>query len=41
PRIDEIDTNVDYTKHAYYFKQAANGIPVRMALLSLLLGVIE
>jgi aspartate carbamoyltransferase catalytic subunit len=41
PRIDEIDMNVDYTKHAYYFKQAANGIPVRMALLSLLLGAIE
>jgi aspartate carbamoyltransferase catalytic subunit len=41
PRIDEIDMNVDYTKHAYYFKQAANGVPVRMALLSLLLGAIE
>lgn len=41
PRIDEIDINVDYTKYAYYFKQAANGIPVRMSLLALLLGAIE
>ncbi len=41
PRIDEIDIKVDNLKHAYYFKQAANGVPVRMALLSLLLGAIE
>jgi aspartate carbamoyltransferase catalytic subunit len=41
PRIDEIDMNVDYTKYAYYFKQAANGIPVRMSLLALLLGAFE
>ncbi len=34
PRVDEISLDVDSTPHAYYFKQAANGVPVRMALLS-------
>jgi aspartate carbamoyltransferase catalytic subunit len=38
PRIVEIDPEVDSTKHAVYFKQAFNGLPVRMALLSLILG---
>ncbi len=38
PRIDEIDTAFDKTKHAAYFDEAANGVPVRMALLSLILG---
>jgi len=38
PRLDELDRAVDETPHAVYFRQAANGIPVRMALLSLLLG---
>jgi len=38
PRIVEIDPEVDKTKHALYFKQAFNGVPVRMALLSLILG---
>lgn len=37
PRIDEIDTNVDDLDNALYFKQASYGVPVRMALLSLLL----
>ena len=31
PRIDEIDTAIDHTPHAYYFKQAQNGLYVRMA----------
>lgn len=39
PRIDEIAPEVDSTPHAKYFKQAFNGIPVRMALLTLVLGV--
>lgn len=39
PRVVEIDPEVDKTHHAVYFKQAFNGVPVRMALLSLLLGV--
>jgi len=38
PRVVEIDPEVDKTKHALYFKQAFNGLPVRMALLSLILG---
>lgn len=38
PRITEIDPEVDKTIHALYFKQAFNGIPVRMALLTLVLG---
>ncbi|MEM0117436.1 MAG: aspartate carbamoyltransferase [Conexivisphaerales archaeon] len=36
PRIDEIPLEVDYTPHARYFQQAALGLPVRMALLSLI-----
>lgn len=39
PRVNEISTEVDDTKYAYYFEQAANGVPIRQALLSLLLGV--
>ena len=38
PRVDEIDKSVDNTQHAAYFEQAANGIPVRKALLALVLG---
>jgi aspartate carbamoyltransferase catalytic subunit len=38
PRITEIDPEVDATPHAVYFKQAFNGVPVRMALLSLVIG---
>jgi len=37
PRIDEVSKELDNTKHALYFKQAAYGIPVRMAILDLLL----
>lgn len=37
PRVTEIDPEVDATHHALYFKQAFNGIPIRMALLSLVL----
>jgi len=38
PRVDEIAPEVDYTQHAKYFDQAFNGVPVRMALLLLVLG---
>jgi aspartate carbamoyltransferase catalytic subunit len=38
PRVDEIAPEVDQTKHARYFKQASYGIPVRMALLAILLN---
>lgn len=37
PRVDEIAPEVDETPHALYFKQAFNGVLVRMALLGLLL----
>src|SRR5438094_8198 len=39
PRVDEIHASVDDTPAAKYFEQAANGVPVRMALLSETLGV--
>jgi len=39
PRVAEIDPAVDLTPHAKYFRQAFNGVPVRMALLELVLGV--
>jgi len=38
PRVTEIAPEVDATEHAMYFEQAFNGVPVRMALLSLVLG---
>ena len=38
PRVSEISTDVDDTKHAAYFRQAFNGVPVRMALLEKLIG---
>ena len=37
PRIDEIDTDVDDTKYNKYFTQAANAVPVRMAILKTLI----
>ncbi len=33
PRVDEISIDLDNTKHALYFKQAMNGIPVRQAMM--------
>ena len=38
PRVTEIKTEVDDYEGAAYFRQAANGVPVRMALLSLVCG---
>lgn len=40
PRVDEIATDVDSLPNAAYFRQARNGVHVRMALLAMLLGVI-
>ncbi len=34
PRIDEIATDLDNTKHNKYFNQAFNAVPVRMAILN-------
>ncbi|MHB8606315.1 MAG: aspartate carbamoyltransferase [Thermoplasmatota archaeon] len=39
PRVGEIHPEVDDTPHAKYFEQAANGVPVRMALLQLVMGL--
>ena len=38
PRVTEIATDVDSTPYAYYFEQARNGMYVRMAVISYLLG---
>lgn len=38
PRVTEISQEVDDTPHAYYFKQAENGMYVRMAIIAYLLG---
>ncbi|MFA7117015.1 MAG: aspartate carbamoyltransferase [Bacteroidales bacterium] len=38
PRVNEIKEDVDDTPYAYYFKQAENGVYVRMAIISYLLG---
>jgi aspartate carbamoyltransferase catalytic subunit len=38
PRVGEISPELDETEHAVYFEQAANGVTVRKALLSLVLG---
>lgn len=38
PRVNEIEIGVDKTPFSYYFEQAANGVFVRQALLSLLLN---
>ena len=39
PRVGEISPSLDNTPHAVYFQQAGYGIPIRKALLSLVLGV--
>ncbi|MEM2875233.1 MAG: aspartate carbamoyltransferase [Candidatus Hadarchaeales archaeon] len=41
PKVDEIDLRVDETRFAGYFRQAAYGVPVRMALLALVLGALR
>ncbi|MFQ5891883.1 MAG: aspartate carbamoyltransferase [Candidatus Methanofastidiosia archaeon] len=40
PRVDEIAREIDSCENAIYFKQAGNGIPVRMATLAMALGVV-
>jgi len=37
PRVNELDAALDSDRRAVYFRQAAYGVPVRMALISLLL----
>ncbi len=41
PRVDEIAYEVDTDPRAIYFKQAAYGLQVRMALIALLLGSVK
>jgi aspartate carbamoyltransferase catalytic subunit len=41
PRVDEISSDVDETRHARYFQQARYGLLLRMALLALVLGAID
>ncbi len=39
PRVNEIHTDVDASPHAYYFDQARNGVFVRMAIITSILGI--
>ena len=41
PRVGELDVSLDSDSRAVYFQQAAYGVPVRMALISLLLGLAQ
>ncbi len=41
PRMDELLVEVDDLKHARYWQEAYNGVVMRMALLSLILGAME
>jgi len=41
PRVDELAYELDADQRSMYFKQAARGVPVRMALIALLLGAKE
>ncbi len=38
PRVDEISRDVDDYEGAAYFRQAANGVPIRMAIIALITG---
>ena len=38
PRVNEVDYSVDQDARAAYFRQASYGVPIRMALMALLLG---
>jgi len=39
PRVSEIDPDVDKNEKAYYFHQAQNGLYIRQAIVSKVLGV--
>jgi len=39
PRVGELDISLDTDRRAAYFRQAAYGVPIRMALISLILGL--
>ena len=39
PRVDELSPTLDSDPRSKYFEQARNGVPVRMALIALMLGL--
>ncbi len=41
PRMDELPTDVDATRHARYWEEAYYGVVMRMALLALVMGAME
>jgi len=41
PRIDELAHEIDADPRSMYFKQEARGVPIRMALIALLMGAKE
>ncbi len=41
PRMDELPSDVDETRHSRYWTEAFNGVVMRMALLALVLGAME
>jgi aspartate carbamoyltransferase catalytic subunit len=41
PRVDELHYEVDSDPRAAYFRQAAYGLPVRMALVAAILGLVD
>jgi aspartate carbamoyltransferase catalytic subunit len=41
PRMDELPTDVDDTRHQRYWVEAFNGVVVRMSLLALVMGAME
>jgi aspartate carbamoyltransferase catalytic subunit len=41
PRMDELPLDVDATRHQRYWVEAFNGVVLRMALISLVLGAME
>ena len=40
PRIDELSPEMDSDPRSKYFEQARNGVPVRMALIALMMGLV-
>jgi aspartate carbamoyltransferase catalytic subunit len=41
PRVDELHYDIDSDPRAAYFRQAAYGLPVRMALIAAMLGLVS
>jgi aspartate carbamoyltransferase catalytic subunit len=39
PRVNEISTDVDINPKAYYFQQTENGVYIRQAIISLIMGL--